>query len=58
MALSWIAPRARWYRNLVRSTKTGLLLDPYFSGSKLAWLLQNIVEVILVPAFVGLGAPC
>ena len=24
------------------STKTGLLLDPYFSGTKLAWLLDNI----------------
>ena len=23
------------------ATKTGLLLDPYFSGSKLAWLLQH-----------------
>jgi glycerol kinase len=22
--------------------KTGLLLDPYFSGSKLAWLLDNV----------------
>jgi glycerol kinase len=24
------------------SAKTGLLLDPYFSGSKLAWLLDNV----------------
>jgi glycerol kinase len=24
--------------------KTGLLLDPYFSGSKLAWLLQNVAN--------------
>jgi len=24
------------------TAKTGLLLDPYFSGSKLAWLLQNV----------------
>ena len=23
------------------AAKTGLLLDPYFSGTKLAWLLQN-----------------
>ncbi len=24
------------------TTKTGLLLDPYFSGTKLSWLLKNI----------------
>jgi glycerol kinase len=24
------------------TTKTGLLLDPYFSGTKLAWLLENV----------------
>jgi len=24
------------------SAKTGLLLDPYFSGTKIAWLLQNV----------------
>ncbi len=24
------------------TNKTGLLLDPYFSGSKLSWLLQNV----------------
>jgi len=24
------------------NTKTGLLLDPYFSGTKVAWLLENI----------------
>ncbi len=24
------------------AAKTGLLLDPYFSGTKLAWLLQNV----------------
>ncbi|MDO6965066.1 glycerol kinase GlpK [Rhizobium alvei] len=24
------------------TAKTGLLLDPYFSGTKLAWLLQNV----------------
>ncbi|UUP15760.1 glycerol kinase GlpK [Nitratireductor thuwali] len=24
------------------SAKTGLLLDPYFSGTKLAWLLENV----------------
>ena len=22
--------------------KTGLLLDPYFSGTKIAWLLDNV----------------
>jgi glycerol kinase len=27
-------------RNLCR--KTGLLLDPYFSGTKIAWLLDNV----------------
>ncbi|MBI2026987.1 MAG: glycerol kinase GlpK [Deltaproteobacteria bacterium] len=25
--------------------KTGLLLDPYFSGTKMAWLLENVSEV-------------
>ena len=25
--------------------KTGLLLDPYFSGTKLAWLLENVADV-------------
>lgn len=25
--------------------KTGLLLDPYFSGSKISWMLQNLPEV-------------
>ena len=24
------------------SAKTGLLLDPYFSGTKIAWILDNI----------------
>src|SRR5580658_11371011 len=24
------------------AAKTGLLLDPYFSGTKLAWLLSNV----------------
>ena len=24
------------------SEKTGLLLDPYFSGTKIAWILDNI----------------
>jgi glycerol kinase len=26
------------------AAKTGLLLDPYFSGTKLAWLLQNVPD--------------
>ncbi len=26
------------------ATKTGLLLDPYFSGTKLAWLLQHVPD--------------
>ena len=24
------------------AARTGLLLDPYFSGSKLAWILDNV----------------
>ena len=32
------------YEKMVRS-KTGLLLDPYFSGTKLNWALENIHEV-------------
>ena len=30
-------PRGRWSR-----TKTGLLLDPYFSATKIAWLLDHV----------------
>jgi len=33
--------RARGAEPLVRET-TGLLLDPYFSGTKIAWLLDNV----------------
>lgn len=29
----------------VIKTKTGLIIDPYFSGSKLIWLYENIKEV-------------
>ena len=29
-------------REGVFSTKTGLLLDPYFSGTKIAWILDNV----------------
>jgi len=32
------------YEAMVRE-KTGLLLDPYFSGSKLRWALENLPEV-------------
>ena len=32
------------YEDMVRE-KTGLLLDPYFSGSKLRWSLENLPEV-------------
>ena len=32
------------YENLVRE-KTGLLLDPYFSASKMKWLIDNVSEV-------------
>jgi len=38
----------RWkeagYDNLIRS-RTGLLIDPYFSGSKLVWLYENDANV-------------
>ena len=37
------------------SEKTGLLLDPYFSGTKLAWLLDN-VDGARVAAEAGVGA--
>ncbi len=33
--------KARGHEAMVRQ-KTGLLLDPYFSGTKLAWILDNI----------------
>jgi glycerol kinase len=33
--------KADGYEKLVRA-KTGLLLDPYFSGTKLRWLLDNV----------------
>ncbi|WP_448523765.1 FGGY-family carbohydrate kinase [Pseudothermotoga sp.] len=32
------------YADIVRD-KTGLLLDPYFSASKIAWLVKNVKEV-------------
>jgi glycerol kinase len=35
------ALKAQGAEGLVR-TKTGLLLDPYFSGTKVAWLLDNV----------------
>lgn len=37
------ALRASGHEPLVQA-KTGLLLDPYFSGSKIAWILKNRVE--------------
>ena len=33
--------RAEGHEDMVRE-RTGLLLDPYFSGSKIAWLLDNV----------------
>ncbi|MEZ0347284.1 MAG: glycerol kinase GlpK, partial [Thermus sp.] len=36
------ALRARGLEPLFRE-RTGLLLDPYFSGTKLAWLLENVL---------------
>jgi len=38
------ALRARGLEPLFRE-RTGLLLDPYFSGTKLAWLLENVPEL-------------
>ena len=32
------------YEDMIRQ-KTGLLLDPYFSGTKLRWILENIPDV-------------
>jgi glycerol kinase len=32
------------YEDIIRR-KTGLLLDPYFSGSKLRWAFENIVDI-------------
>ena len=36
--------KEKGYEKMVRS-KTGLLLDPYFSGTKLKWALENVPEV-------------
>ena len=33
--------RAQGYEPLVRD-RTGLVLDPYFSATKIAWLLENV----------------
>jgi glycerol kinase len=33
--------KAQGHEDMVRS-KTGLLLDPYFSGTKIAWILDNV----------------
>ncbi|WP_458699745.1 glycerol kinase GlpK [Sulfurospirillum sp. 1307] len=33
--------KEKGYENIVRE-KTGLLLDPYFSGTKLKWILDNV----------------
>ena len=33
--------KAKGYEDLFRK-KTGLVLDPYFSGTKLSWILKNI----------------
>ena len=38
-----IALKARGLEEMVRG-KTGLVLDPYFSGTKAAWLLNNVEE--------------
>ena len=34
---------AAGHEDMVRE-KTGLLLDPYFSASKIAWLLDNVPD--------------
>ncbi len=36
--------KAKGHEPMIRE-KTGLLLDPYFSGSKVAWLMQNRSDV-------------
>ncbi len=36
--------RAEGYEQLVRE-RTGLVLDPYFSGTKITWLLENRPEI-------------
>jgi len=38
------AMRAKGYEEDIQA-KTGLLLDPYFSGSKMSWMTQNIAAV-------------
>lgn len=38
------ALKAKGLEPMVKA-KTGLLLDPYFSGSKISWMLQNLPEV-------------
>ncbi len=32
------------YESIIRS-KTGLLLDPYFSASKISWMIENVPEI-------------
>ncbi len=36
--------KSKGYENVIRE-KTGLLLDPYFSASKMKWLIDNVKEV-------------
>jgi glycerol kinase len=36
---------ARGYADLVRA-KTGLLIDPYFSGTKVRWILDNVPDAL------------
>ncbi len=36
--------KSQGYETLIKQ-KTGLLLDPYFSGSKIAWALQNVENI-------------
>lgn len=36
--------KSKGYETMIRE-KTGLLLDPYFSGSKISWLMQNRPDV-------------
>ncbi len=39
-----ICRRLREHKNEIRN-KTGLLIDPYFSGTKLTWLLENSADL-------------
>jgi glycerol kinase len=43
---NWCEENSKKYEEVCRK-KTGLPLDPYFSGTKMRWLLDNVTEVKL-----------